>query len=496
MCSRGMSCSNPASEAMAIYPLLLKATSVRPSPRQLAWQQREFYAFIHFTVNTFTDREWGDGTEDPDIFDPVGFDAAQWVSVIEDAGMTGLILTAKHHDGFCLWPTVSTDHSVRHSRWRDGEGDIVAEVAAACRERGIAFGIYLSPWDRHEPSYGDTPRYNAFFLAQLRELLSGYGDIFCVWFDGACGEGPNGRRQQYDWEAYYALIRELQPEATINVCGPDVRWCGNEAGHCRPSEWSVVPAALQGRETIAESSQQEDDDGQFAARLNSTDDDLGSRDMISRAGDLVWYPAEVNTSIRPGWFYHAEEDDRVKTLDELADVYFGSVGGNACFLLNFSPDRRGLIHENDAARAGELGELLRRTFAIDLAVTATVRTSPVDGSKAPHPPEHLIDGHPDTYWASGQESAVVEISLPSPGTINVAMLQEHIELGQRVERFRLTALIAGDWLTIAEATVIGYKRILRFAPVTTDRVRVEILESRLSPTLSRVSFYYSRDLPR
>ena len=479
---------------MAVEPLLVKATSVTPSPRQLAWQRREFYAFIHFTVNTFTGREWGDGTEDPDIFAPVDFDAAQWVSVVADAGMTGLILTAKHHDGFCLWPSACTDHSVRSSKWRNGEADIVAEVAAACRERGIAFGIYLSPWDRHEPSYGDTPRYNSFFLAQLRELLTGYGDIFCVWFDGACGEGPNGKRQQYDWQSYYALIRELQPDATINVCGPDVRWCGNEAGHCRPSEWSVVPAALQSRETIAASSQQKDD-GEFAARLNSSDDDLGSREKIRQAGDLVWFPAEVNTSIRPGWFYHTEEDDHVKTLDELVNIYFGSVGGNACFLLNFPPDRRGLIHENDAGRVRELGQLLRQTFAIDLAAAAAV-SSPSGDSGPEHPPQHLVDGRPETYWTTdGREAAIVEFALDSPCAISVAMLQEYLDLGQRIERFRLAALVDGRWRTVTDSTVVGYKRLLRFAPVTTDRVRVEILESRLSPALSKVSFYYNPALP-
>jgi len=221
-----------------------KAVRVRPSMRQLAWQEMEFYAFIHFGMNTFTDREWGLGNESPELFNPTEFNAAQWVEACVSAGMKGLILTCKHHDGFCLWPSKFTEHSVKNSPWKDGKGDVVKEVSDACRKAGIKFGIYLSPWDRHEKTYGDSEKYNIFFMNQLRELLTSYGEIFCVWLDGACGEGPNGRKQVYDWEGYYRLIRELQPNAVISVCGPDVRWCGNESGHCRKSEWSVVPAEL------------------------------------------------------------------------------------------------------------------------------------------------------------------------------------------------------------------------------------------------------------
>lgn len=274
------------------------AANIKPSERQLAVQEMEFYAFFHFTINTFTDMEWGTGKEDPAWFNPEQLDADQWVEACISAGMRGLILTCKHHDGFCLWPSRYTEHTVRNSPWRSGLGDVVKEVADACRRGGIKFGIYLSPWDRHEPSYGDSARYNQFFLNQLRELLTGYGDLFCVWFDGACGEGPNGKRQEYDWEAYYSLIRELQPNAAISVCGPDIRWCGNEAGHCRESEWSVVPSSLRQNEAIQEKSQQADD-REFARRYESDEEDLGSRDVIQGEQELVWYPAEVNTSIRP-----------------------------------------------------------------------------------------------------------------------------------------------------------------------------------------------------
>ena len=224
---------------------LRRAASVAPSPRQLAWQQLEFYGFIHFGMNTFTGREWGDGTDSPLRFDPARLDPDQWVAALKSAGMRGLILTCKHHDGFCLWPSALTDYRVRSAPWREGRGDVAALTAEACRRGGLKFGVYLSPWDRHDPRYGTGKPYDDYYVGQLTELCSRYGELFCVWMDGACGEGPNGRRQVYDWPRYYETVRRLQPGAVLSVCGPDVRWCGNEAGHCRPSEWSVVPAQLR-----------------------------------------------------------------------------------------------------------------------------------------------------------------------------------------------------------------------------------------------------------
>ena len=315
---------------------LREAASIAPSPRQLAWQELEFYGFIHFGMNTFTGREWGDGRASPALFDPARLDPDQWAAAFKSAGMQGLILTCKHHDGFCLWPSAHTDYSVKHAPWKGGRGDVVAETAAACRRAGLKFGVYLSPWDRHDPRYGAGKPYDDYYVAQLTELLTGYGELFCVWLDGACGEGPNGRRQVYDWPRYYRTIRALQPGAVISVCGPDVRWCGNEAGHCRPSEWSVVPAQLRDAAYTAERSQQADD-AAFARRVDRTDEDLGSREAIAGAGALAWYPAEVDTSIRPGWFYHPEEDGRVRTADKLLDIYLAAVGGNAALLLNVPP---------------------------------------------------------------------------------------------------------------------------------------------------------------
>lgn len=474
---------------------IAKAARVTPSTRQLAWHQMEFYGFIHFTVNTFTGKEWGDGTESPAIFNPTEFDAGQWVQVAKDAGMRALILTAKHHDGFCLWPSSHTDHTVKKSPWRDGKGDVVREVSDACEGAGIKFGIYLSPWDRHETSYG-SDAYDTFYKNQLRELLTDYGDIFCVWMDGACGEGPNGKRQVYDWEAYYDVIRTLQPRAVISICGPDVRWCGNEAGHCRPSEWSVVPAELRDCEIIANESQQADDPN-FALQYNSRDDDLGSREKIRQAESLVWYPAEVDVSIRPGWFYHPEEDDKVRSAESLVELYFQSVGGNASLLLNLPPDKRGLIHENDAAEMQRFGETIKKTFDSNLASGASVvatRDGP-DGDLLAA--GKFVERTGGTYWRGdeGSEASTLEFDLGVDKTFNVAMLQEHISVGQRVERFRLKVRVDGYWTTVAESTVVGYKRLLKFAPVTARKVRIEILESRIYPTLANFALYYNPDLP-
>jgi alpha-L-fucosidase len=336
----------------------------------------------------------------------------------------------------------------------------------------MKLGLYLSPWDRHEPTYGDSPAYNEHFRNQLRELLTGYGKLYCLWFDGACGEGPNGKRQEYDWDSYYSLIRELQPEACISICGPDVRWCGNEAGHCRESEWSVVP----GR------------------GVNPQDQDLGSRQRIAGAQELIWHPSEVDVSIRPGWFYHASEDGQVKTLEHLQQIYYGSVGGNAVLLLNVPPDRRGLVHEVDAARLKELGDTLRRTWVHDVAKGAKATASEVREKSDRFAPRNVLDASPRTYWCpnEGVEQAWLGLDLGQPRTFDGACLQECIRVGQRVERFALEVWKDGRWTEVGKATTIGYKRLLRFPPVTAQSVRVNILESRYCPTLARMGLYDSQ----
>ncbi|KQO18698.1 alpha-L-fucosidase [Paenibacillus sp. Leaf72] len=469
------------------------AASVSPSERQLKWQSLEFYAFIHFTVNTFTDQEWGLGNEDPAIFDPTELNADQWVEACKSAGMRGLILTCKHHDGFCLWPSKYTDHTVAASPWKKGSGDLVREVAEACRKGGIQFGVYLSPWDRHEASYGDSERYNEFFKNQLRELLTNYGDIFCVWFDGACGEGPNGKRQVYDWDGYYAVIRELQPNAVISVCGPDVRWCGNEAGHTRASEWSVVPAHLQDNEKIQEQSQQADD-REFATRINSQESDLGSREIVKQYDELIWYPAEVNTSIRPGWFYHEAEDDQVKSLEELLGIYNGSVGGNATFLLNLPPDKRGLVHEHDIERLQQLGDALRSTFAHNLAAQEQVEIRASETKDDNHAASQLLNDDSDTFWCprEGTEQAWIELDLQEEQRFDRIVLKEHIKTGQRIERFQVEYLDGEDWKLLYEGTVVGYKRICCFEPIIARKIRLTVQQSRWCPTLSGLGVHLSK----
>lgn len=467
------------------------AVNVVPSERQINWQRTEFYGFIHFGINTFTDREWGTGKEDPKLFNPTELDADQWVRTFKAAGMRGLILTCKHHDGFCLWPSKYTDYSVAASDWRGGKGDLVREVSDACRRGGIKFGIYLSPWDRHERTYGDSEAYNRFYLAQLKELLTSYGEIFSVWLDGACGEGPDGRKQVYDWDAYHRLVRELQPGAVISVCGPDVRWCGNEAGHCRESEWSVVPAVLRKAELTQEKSQKVDD-GTFARRINTEDADLGSREAIRGVKELAWYPAEVNTSIRPGWFYHPAEDDQVRTVDELLKIYYGSVGGNACLLLNVPPDRRGLIHERDAAVLEELGRVIRDTFAENLADNA--KAWAFDTLDFNHRVENILDGNPDTYWrpSEGNETCSIEIDLVRPVVFDRVVLCEHIRSGQRIESFSVDYWTDDGWVECYRGTVVGYKRICCFERVKAQRLRIRITGSRYYPTLSEVGVYLER----
>ena len=355
-----------------------RLVQVVPSPRQAALQRLEFYAFFHFTVNTFTGREWGDGAESPAVFDPPELDADQWVDAVKAAGMRGAILTCKHHDGFCLWPSRHTGHTVAASPFRGGKGDVVREVADACRRAGLRFGVYLSPWDRHSPLYGSGKPYDDFFTDQLTELLTGYGEIFAVWFDGACGEGPNGKKQHYDWDRYYRTVRELQPGACIHVCGPDIRWCGNEAGDTRPSEWSVVPRRTTDTEKVASASQQTDDAAFRQRPISARDRDLGSREALAHEPDLVWYPAEVNTSIRPGWFWHPEEDAQVRSLEELIRIYEHAVGGNATFLLNVPPTAQGTLHPADVARLREFGQYLAEAYGENLLTRPGAELSALD----------------------------------------------------------------------------------------------------------------------
>ncbi len=458
---------------------------VVPSARQLALQKMEFYAFVHFTVNTFTDREWGDGTEDPAVFSPTELNPDQWVDSIREAGMKGLILTCKHHDGFCLWPGKYTEHSVKNSPCRK---DVVKETAMACRRGGIRFGVYLSPWDRNQPLYGTGKPYDDYFVNQLTELLTGYGDIFSVWFDGACGEGPNGKKQLYDWERYYRVIRSLQPGACIHVCGPDIRWCGNEAGNTRPSEWSVVPRSTMDTEKIASLSQQEDDESFRLRPIRAQDLDLGSREILKDETELIWYPAEVNTSIRPGWFWHESENDQVKPLDRLIQIYLNSVGGNATFLLNIPPDRRGLFHENDVQRLRELGAFLKNSFRHNLLPEAMQIT-------APDPEEgheiNCILPEDGRYYLPRRLTGPLEIRVrwSRPQRIRYAVIREHLPLSQRVEQFEILAEQDGKTMLLFQGTTVGNKRIVCLENCIASSVLLRITDAREAPVIEHLAFY-------
>ncbi|QKG58974.1 alpha-L-fucosidase [Hymenobacter sp. BRD128] len=457
------------------------AAGVVPSPRQLRWQQLELTGFIHFGMNTFTNKEWGDGTESPALFNPTALDARQWVRACQEGGIRQVIITAKHHDGFCLWPSKFTKHSVQSSPWKGGKGDVVKEVAEACRAYGLGFGVYLSPWDRNSPYFGDSAKYNNYFVNQLTELLSNYGRVDEVWFDGANGEGPTGKKQVYDFNRWYALIRRLQPTATIAVMGPDVRWVGTESGYGRATEWSVVPTEAQQQAGIAASSQQEPT---FAPH-NRMEDDLGSRAKIRNAAALTWYPAEIDVSIRPGWFYHPAEDAQVKTPAQLLDIYNSSVGRNGVLLLNIPPDKRGLLAQPDIAHLKAFSRLLDATYATNFLANARVAGLTASQAKA------LLDARYDTYWTTtGRDTtATLSFALPAPQTFDMLQLQENIAVGQRIESFVLEYKNGATWQLVAAGTTVGYKRILTFGPVRAQYVRLRITSSRLNPTLAAIGLY-------
>jgi alpha-L-fucosidase len=443
-----------------------------PSARQLAWQELEYYAFVHFNMNTFTEREWGLGKESPAQFAPSALDCRQWARVAKLAGMKGIILTAKHHDGFCLWPSKLTDHTVASSNWRDGRGDVLRELSDACHEYGLKFGVYLSPWDRHSPLYGQSDAYNDFFAGQLEEVLTQYGEVFEVWFDGACGEGPNGKLQVYNWERFVSVVRRCQPNAVIfSDVGPDVRWVGNENGFAGATCWSMLSP---GGHTP----------GANAPPVRELNE--GSQDGSH------WIAAECDVSIRPGWYYRASEDDKVKTVKQLLEVYCASVGRNGSLLLNLPVDRRGLVHENDAARLLELRKTLDALFANDLARAGRASASNVRSGDEHFAAARATDGDARTYWATddGVTTAHLTLEFEQPIVFDCAVLAEEIALGQRVQSFSLYARGAGErWSEFAHATTIGHKRILRFEPVQTSAVRLEVLASRACPTLASFELY-------
>ena len=440
----------------------------------------EFYGFLHFTVNTFTNREWGYGDESPAVFNPTDFDAAQIVQAARDAGMKGLILTCKHHDGFCLWPSRFTEHSIQNSPWRGGRGDVVKEISTACAQQGVRFGIYLSPWDRNHKDYG-RPEYLVYYRNQLRELLTEYGPVFEIFFDGANGGdgyygGAYERREidnktYYDWPTTWQLVRDLQPETVLfSDAGPDIRWVGNERGVAGATCW-----ATSNRDDFSPGNAD-------VARLNRGD----------RPG-THWVPAECDVSIRPGWFYHQHEDNQVKSPRDLVDLYYSSVGRGASFLLNLPPDRRGRIHENDVRSLREYRRILDATFSKDLTAGARVRASNTRGNGRDRRfvAGSVIDEKRGTYWTTddGVTTPSLTLDLGRDATFNVVRLREHLPLGQRIEAVALDQWQNGDWVEFASATSIGNCRLVRGPRITTARVRLRVTQAPVCPVISEVGLF-------
>lgn len=449
-----------------------------PSARQLQWHAMEIYGFLHFTVNTFTGKEWGYGDESPSIFNPTDFDADQILTAAKAGGLKGLILTCKHHDGFCLWPSKYTEHSVKHSPWRRGRGDVVREIAAACARHGVRFGIYLSPWDRNRRDYG-RPSYVKYYRNQLRELLGNYGPIFEVWFDGANGgDGYYGgaretrridKRRYYGWETTWKIVRKMQPEACMfSDAGPDVRWVGNESGVAGDPCWATMDTAG----TVP---------GEANVKLLNT----GSRNGCQ------WLPAECDVSIRPGWFYHSAENAHIKSATDLVDLYYQSVGRGASLNLNLPPDPRGRIHAKDVARLRQFRRILDQTFAVDVARQARATSHQVRGQDARFAPPHVNDGNPSTFWSPKDEDLQAEIVLEfdHPVRFNVVSLREYLPLGQRIDAFALDTWSNGRWAELARGESIGSRRLLRTRTIRTTRVRLRVERAAACPALAEVALF-------
>jgi alpha-L-fucosidase len=443
----------------------IPSVSPIPAPRQIAWQSLETTAFLHFGPNTFTDKEWGGGDEDPNLFNPSDLDCDQWVRELKATGFKGVIITAKHHDGFCLWPSKFSTHTVAQSKWKGGKGDVLRELSDACHRHHMRLGVYLSPWDRNHPAYG-TAQYNQIFANMLTEVLTHYGPIFEVWFDGANGEGPNGKKQVYDWTLFHSVVRKYQPDAVMfSDAGPDIRWVGNESGEASPTSWSMIPGNryVPGTPLFAELGEGREDGDQ-------------------------WVAPECDVSIRPGWFYHPSEESQNKTPDQLLDLFEKSVGRNSLLLLNVPPDRRGHLTDGELTALRGFHNLRESVYGQDLAKPGTLYAS--SELSADHRPERLRHRG---FWAPAldDKSPTLTCHLPRPTRINRVLLAEPIVHGQRVRQFEISVrLESGTWTSVATGTTIGHQRILPFDPVTATDFRVTINSSRSLPLISQFAAHF------
>ncbi|MDL2227550.1 alpha-L-fucosidase [Odoribacter sp. OttesenSCG-928-L07] len=439
-----------------------------PSKKQIEWQKLEYYMFVHFGPNTFTHVEWGLGNESPEVFNPTELDCKQWAATASAAGMKGIIITAKHHDGFCLWPSKYSNHTVRESEWKNGEGDVLKELSEACQEYKLKFGVYLSPWDRNHPSYG-TDEYNTVFTNMLEEVLTNYGNVFEQWFDGANGEGENGKKQEYDWQLFNNTVYKFQPDAMIfSDVGPDCRWMGNEQGIAGETNWATLNI-----------------DGFFPGEFAPAQDILNNGNINGEK----WIPAETDVSIRPGWFYSPKTNDKVKSLEKLISIYYTSIGRNSNLLLNVPPDERGKIHPNDSVRLIEFKEALDKVFENNIAPKAKVSASANRGRK--FNVKNIIDNNYDSYWATPDNitNASIEFSFENPVLINNVLLQEYIPLGQRVSKFSIECWNDNKWEKIFSGTTIGYKRIINISEISCKKLRVNIEEALACPLINNIEIY-------
>ncbi|MEL0186647.1 MAG: alpha-L-fucosidase [Flavobacteriaceae bacterium] len=463
------SCVKNKEEIEMVYPI--------PTERQLSWQKLDYYAFIHFNMNTFTNKEWGFGDEHPDQFNPTELDTDQWAKIISEVGMKGIIITAKHHDGFCLWPSSYTDHSVKNSKWRNGEADIIKDLAESCKKYNLKFGVYLSPWDRNHEDYG-KPEYISYFRNQLMELLTNYGDIFEVWFDGANGgDGYYGganevrkvdKKNYYDWENTVKIVRELQPDAVIfSDAGPDIRWVGNEKGYANQTTWSPILK-----------------DSLYPGMLNFNKFSAGQENGTH------WIPTETDVSIRPGWYYHPEQDDQVKSVEKLIDIYFNSIGLNSALLLNIPVDTRGLIHENDEASLRGLNNFIESAFDQNLVKKSRIY---VESSREKFKPELMIDEDLESFWASpkSSNSNIIELKFDEKIEFDILEISEAIKYGQRIKSFEISIETSSGWKNIFEGSTIGNRRLVRIDSQKTSTVRIQIIDSKGPPLISNIGLFLS-----
>ena len=453
----------------------LISQSIKPLPplptrQQLAWHEKEFYLFIHFGPNTFTDKEWGEGNEDPSIFNPTALDCEQWARIAKKAGAKGIILTAKHHDGFCLWPSKFSTHTVRESKWMNGKGDVVKALNDACKKIGIEMGVYISPWDRNHPLYG-TPEYNNVYLSSMKELLTNYGKYFELWWDGANGEGPNGKKQVYDFHRFEDSALKWQPQLVIfSDIGPSVRWCGNENGIINNTNWNLLDTA-----------------GFRRGNGGPPTDTLNTGNVNGK----LWIPAEADVSIRPGWFYHTKEDGKVKSPQTLFNLYLKSVGNGGNLLLNVPPDRSGQINAADSASLMGFRKIREAAFLTNLFASANISTNTSNGKNL----MNLLDQKNETYWASTQkENTQLILKLPKITSFNTLVLEEMLTYGQRINEFTIEALQGTTYQTIYTGTTIGRKKIASFEKLETSQIRITIKNSKAAPILRNIAAYLVKSI--